>query len=101
MQQSINHPTPEPPTATEPATTPRLRTVTGNRFPRKCACGRGLGIPRDPDIRYVVPIGSAKAARTTSVNIHGITPQSAALTYLAPKLLGETVKPAMPVRVLP
>jgi hypothetical protein len=38
----------------------RLRTVTGNRFPRKCACGCGLGIPRDPEIRYVVDFGSQR-----------------------------------------
>jgi hypothetical protein len=36
MQQGIQHPEPVPPT--EP-TTSRLRTVIGNRFPRKCACG--------------------------------------------------------------
>ena len=38
MQQGISYPTDERPTPTEP-TTSRLRTVTGNRFPRKCACG--------------------------------------------------------------
>src|SRR5580658_8171762 len=38
----------------------RLRTVTGNRFPRKCACGYGLGIPRDAEIRYVVDFGSQR-----------------------------------------
>jgi len=41
---------------TEP-TTSRLRTVTGNRFPRKCACGCGFAIPRDPEVRYVVDFG--------------------------------------------
>ena len=57
MQQSIHHPEPVPPT--EP-TTSRLRTVTGNRFPRKCACGCGFAIPRDPEVRYVVDFGTAK-----------------------------------------
>jgi hypothetical protein len=38
----------------------RLRTVTGNRFPRKCSCGCGFGIPRDPEFRYVVDFGAAK-----------------------------------------
>ena len=39
---------------------PWLRTVTGNRFPRKCACGCGFAIPRDPEVRYVVDFGTAK-----------------------------------------
>ena len=39
---------------------PRLRTVTGNRFPRKCACGCGFAIPRDPEVRYVVDFGTVK-----------------------------------------
>jgi hypothetical protein len=39
---------------------PRLRTVTGNRFPRKCACGCERAIPRDPEIRYVVDFGSPR-----------------------------------------
>jgi hypothetical protein len=56
---SIQNPPRESPTPTEP-TTSRLRTVTGNRFPRKCACGCGLGIPRDPEVRYVVDFGAAK-----------------------------------------
>ena len=38
----------------------RLRTVTGNRWPRKCACGCGQGIPRDPEIRYVVDFGAPR-----------------------------------------
>jgi hypothetical protein len=59
MRHSISCPTPERPTPTEPAASSRLRTVTGNRFPRKCACGCGLGIPRDPEIRYVVDFGAA------------------------------------------
>jgi hypothetical protein len=33
----------------------RRRTVTGNRFPRKYACG--FQIPRDPEVRYVVDFG--------------------------------------------
>jgi hypothetical protein len=39
---------------------PRLRTVTGNPFPRKCSCGCGREIPRDPAIRYVVDFGASK-----------------------------------------
>jgi len=61
MQTSIQYPTVERPTPTEPAATmSRLRTVTGNRFPRKCACGCGLGIPRDPEVRYVVDFGAQR-----------------------------------------
>ncbi len=39
---------------------PRLRTVTGNRFPRKCSCGCGQAIPRDPEIRLVVDFGTPR-----------------------------------------
>ncbi len=61
MQHSISYPTPERPTPTEPtATVSRLRTVTGNRFPRKCACGCGLPIPRDPEIRLVLDFGGQR-----------------------------------------
>jgi hypothetical protein len=60
MQPSISYPTREPATPNEPPVTSRLRTVTGNKFPRKCACGCGLGIPRDPEIRYVVDFGTTK-----------------------------------------
>jgi len=59
MQQRISYQTPERPSPTEP-TTSRLRTVTGNRFPRKCACGCGHAIPRDPEIRYVVDFGATR-----------------------------------------
>jgi hypothetical protein len=59
MQASIQSPTRESPTPTDP-TTSRLRTVTGNRFPRKCACGCGFQIPRDPEVRYVVDFGTAR-----------------------------------------
>ena len=59
MQQSIERPTLEPPTPTEPRVS-RLRTVTGNRWPRKCACGCDQRIPRDPEIRYVVDFGAPK-----------------------------------------
>jgi hypothetical protein len=59
MQHSISYPTPEHQTPTEP-TVSRLRTVTGNRFPRKCACGCGFQIPRDPEVRYVVDFGAAR-----------------------------------------
>ena len=55
--QSIRHQEPIQPT--EPAVS-RLRTVTGNRFARKCACGCGLQIPPDPEIRCVVDFGAAK-----------------------------------------
>jgi hypothetical protein len=61
MQTSIQHLTQDRPTPTEPtATVSRLRTVTGNRFPRKCACGCGFQIPRDPEVRYVVDFGTRK-----------------------------------------
>jgi hypothetical protein len=61
MQSSIQNPAAAQavPTDANPGTS-RLRTVTGNRFPRKCACGCGLGIPRDPEIRYVVDFGASK-----------------------------------------
>ncbi len=58
MAQSITHEPRETP-PNEPSTS-RLRTVTGNRFPRKCACGCGFAIPCDPEVRYVVDFGSAK-----------------------------------------
>lgn len=60
--QSIEHRTPAPPTPTEttPATASRLRTVTGSRWPRKCACGCGLQIPRDPEVRFVVDFGGPR-----------------------------------------
>ncbi len=38
QQASMQYPTAEHPTPTEHAPS-HLRTVTGNRFPRKCACG--------------------------------------------------------------
>ena len=61
MQHSISYPTPERQTPTEPAATvSRLRTVTGNRFPRKCSCGCGREIPRDPEIRLVVDFGAQR-----------------------------------------
>ena len=59
MQQSIRYQTPEPSTLNEPATS-RLRTVTGNRWPRKCACGCNLPIPRGPDTRLVVDFGASR-----------------------------------------
>ena len=52
---------------TDPTTrseAPRLRTVTGNPFPRKCACGCGGSIPRDPQLRYVVDFSGPKPFRT-------------------------------------
>jgi hypothetical protein len=56
MATSVNasEPLRETPTAS------RLRTVTGSRWPRKCACGCGLNIPRDPEVRYVVDFGAPK-----------------------------------------
>jgi len=57
MQQSIQRQEPVQPT--EP-TVSRLRTVTGSRWPRKCACGCGIQIHRDPEVRYVVAFGAAK-----------------------------------------
>jgi len=59
MQASIQSPARESQTPTEP-TTSRLRTVTGNRFPRKCACGCGFQIPRDPEVRCVVDFGGSR-----------------------------------------
>jgi len=58
--QSITSPRMEPPTPTVATPPSRLRTVTGNRFPRKCACGCGQPIPRDLDIRYVVDFGAPR-----------------------------------------
>ncbi|MHB8352217.1 MAG: hypothetical protein ACYDFT_05990 [Thermoplasmata archaeon] len=52
------HPHSSPtPTETHHAA-PRLRTVTGNRFPRPCGDRCGAWIPRDPAIRYVVDFGA-------------------------------------------
>jgi len=60
MQQSIprNASPAETPTYTAPPS--RLRTVTGNRFPRTCSCGCGQPIPRDPEVRYVVDFGAPR-----------------------------------------
>jgi len=60
MQQGIQYRPPEPPTPTEPAAGPRLRTVTGNRWPRKCACGCNQAIPPGPDTRLVVDFGAPR-----------------------------------------
>jgi hypothetical protein len=54
--------TPTDPTSRTEA--PRLRTVTGNPFPRKCACGCGGRIPRDPQLRYVVDFSGPKPFKT-------------------------------------
>jgi hypothetical protein len=60
MAQPVQSPEPlRATTPTEP-TSSRLRTVTGSRWPRKCACGCGFQIPRDPEVRYVVDFGAAK-----------------------------------------
>ena len=62
--RSIQNP---PPTAERAPTAEhgaqRLRTVTGNRFPRKCACGCERQIPRDPEVRYAVDFGSPRPSR--------------------------------------
>jgi hypothetical protein len=61
MAQSIQYPARETQTPNEQIPpTSRLRTVTGNRFPRKCACGCGFQIPRDPEVRYVVDFGGPR-----------------------------------------
>ena len=61
MQTIVQYPQGEPEKPTEPTVTvSRLRIVTGNRFPRKCACGCGHAIPRDPEVRYVVDFGAAR-----------------------------------------
>jgi hypothetical protein len=61
MQTSTQYQTPDRPAPTESTNTvSRLRTVTGNRFPRKCACGCGFQIPRDPEVRYVVDFGASR-----------------------------------------
>jgi hypothetical protein len=61
MQSSIQNPAAEQAVPAGANHGPsRFRTVTGNRFPRKCACGCGLGIPRDPEIRYVVDFAASK-----------------------------------------
>jgi len=60
MAQSIIPHEPSETQANEPTPASRLRTVTGIRFPRKCACGCGFAIPRDPDVRYVVDFGGPR-----------------------------------------
>ncbi len=57
MQSSIPRPAPAP---ADHAQNSRLRTVTGNRFPRKCSCGCGEAIPRDTEVRYVVDFGAPR-----------------------------------------
>jgi hypothetical protein len=67
MQPSIQYPTAERPSPNDPTARfegPRLRTVTGNPFPRKCACGCGGQIPRDPQLRYVVDFSGPKPFKT-------------------------------------
>jgi hypothetical protein len=65
MQTSIQNPTAERPTPTETvAGASRLRTVTGNRFPRRCSCGCGGLIPRDSQLRYVVDFSGPKPFKT-------------------------------------
>jgi hypothetical protein len=64
MSASVQYHTAERPTPNDPtrrSEASRLRTVTGNPFPRKCACGCGGQIPRDPQLRYVVDSAGPKA----------------------------------------
>ena len=49
-QAGIQTPTRERPTPTEPTTTSRLRTVTGNRFPRISTADFGLELPGNPTV---------------------------------------------------
>jgi hypothetical protein len=55
MQQSVNDSTTAQPTQNDPTTgASHLRTVMGEHFQRKCACGCERPSPRSPAIRYVV-----------------------------------------------
>lgn len=60
MQQSVQNPTRVNYMLKEPAAVSRLRTVTENRFPRRCACDCGFQIPRVPEVWYVVNLGAAR-----------------------------------------
>ena len=60
QQQRTIRPTRESPETIEPSAPSRLRTVTGNRWPRRCACQCGLEIPRDAEVRYVVDFGAPR-----------------------------------------
>jgi hypothetical protein len=60
MSSDITQTQRETPTPTTPTHGARLRTVTGNRWPRTCACGCGQPIPRAADVRYVVDFGAPK-----------------------------------------
>ncbi len=42
----------------------RLRTVTGTRFPTKCACGCAQRIPPNPDLKVVVDFESSRPRLT-------------------------------------
>jgi hypothetical protein len=42
----------------------RLRTVTGNQFPRSCTCGCMQTIPRDPQLRYLADFSGPKPFKT-------------------------------------
>jgi hypothetical protein len=42
----------------------RLRTVTGTRFPTKCACGCAQRIPPDPDLKVVVDFETSRPRLT-------------------------------------
>jgi hypothetical protein len=61
MQTSITpHAEPTDRRTNAPTGAPRLRTVTGNRYPRKSSCGCGGQIPCDPEIRLVVDFGAPR-----------------------------------------
>ena len=61
---SAQYPTAERPAPNTRPDGSRLRTVTGNPFPRKCACGCGGQIPRNPQLRYVVDFSGPKPFKT-------------------------------------
>jgi hypothetical protein len=65
MQIVVHNPGPERPTSTDAdashgAPVSRLRTVTGNRCPRKCSSGFDREIPLDPENRLVVDFGAQR-----------------------------------------
>lgn len=88
MQPNIQYRTSEPPSSIDHAT-PRLRTVTGNRWPRGCACGCGQQIPRGPDTRLVVDFGAPRPypayLREHSPDYTGARGRSAPATEPAPE----------------
>lgn len=113
MPSSILQPAPAPADLAQP-TAARLRTVTGNRWPRKCACGCGFPIPRAPEIRYVVDFGAPRpypaflrehspdyragtsAPRTTASSGPAIVLASALPPESAPPTPASLVRPIQP-----